>query len=358
MLKRLHRILGLTFVLFWLIEAATGVAIEAWWWLDSARYSEPATSIRPEIVGTSLRGLSGEASSIYSAWSAGTVPGQLKIYYKDRTGKDRVRRIGHAGDLVYDVDATDLSNREGVLRVLADAHETLLVGSFGLWITVLSGVLLSVNLCIGLWMACRRPIRLKALFLWRATPTRLGRALQAHRLAGVWVVLPALALATTGVALALASGLDSLGLGRTDAQGASYEGAGRVPTPSFPKPPIEHIITQAIATASGSRFSAITLPTAENPWYEVRLWSPSDRQAFWGSRVVRVSPRGSPLPSTARSPFAADKISVMFYPIHTGQVGGTWGQIAAFAAGVLLSVTAVLGVMLWRNRSTARRPVS
>ena len=107
------------------------------------------------------------------------------------------------------------------MRVLADAHETLLAGSFGVWMTALSGVLLSVNLCIGLWMACRRPIRLKALFFWRATPMRLGRALQAHRLAGVWVVLPALALATTGVALALGSAMDSLGWGRTDTQVAA-----------------------------------------------------------------------------------------------------------------------------------------
>jgi uncharacterized iron-regulated membrane protein len=357
MLKRLHRILGLSFVLFWLIEAATGAAIEACWWLDTAVYREPATVIRPEVVGSSLRSLSPEASSIYSAWSAGTVPGQLKIYYKDRTGKDRVRRISHAGDLVYDVDAADLSSMEGVLRVLAEAHETLLAGSFGLWMTALSGVLLSVNLCIGMWMACRRPIRLKAMFLWRPTPTRLGRALQAHRLAGVWVVLPALALATTGVALALGSGLELLGWGRTVTQVAANEGATREPTPSIPEPSIERIITQALATATGSSFSAITLPTAQNPWYEVRLRSPSDGRAFWGSRLVRVNPYGSPLSGTAGSPFVSDKISTMFYPIHTGQLGGMWGQIAAFAAGVLLSVTAVLGVVLWRNRSTARRAV-
>ena len=358
MLKRVHRILGLSFVLFWLIEAATGAAIEACWWLDTAVYGEPATAIRPEVVGSSLRSLSGEASSIYSAWSAGTVPGQLKIYYKDRTGKDRVRRIGHAGDLIYDVDAADLSSMEGVLRVLAEAHETLLAGTFGVWMTALSGVLLSVNLTIGMWMACRRPIRLKAIFLWRATPTRLGRAVQAHRLAGVWVVLPALALATTGVALALGSALESLGVGRTDTQLAAHEGSVREPTPSFPEPSVERIITQALATASGTTFSAITLPTAQNPWYEVRLWSPSDGRAFWGSRVVRISRRGSALPSIAGSPFAEEKISVTFYPIHTGQLGGLWGQIAAFAAGVLLCVTAVLGVVLWRNRSTARRPVS
>jgi len=65
MLKRLHRILGLSFVLFWLIEATTGAAIEAWWWLDSAMYGEPAASIRPEVVGSSLRSLSAQASSIY-----------------------------------------------------------------------------------------------------------------------------------------------------------------------------------------------------------------------------------------------------------------------------------------------------
>jgi uncharacterized iron-regulated membrane protein len=358
MLKRLHRILGLSFVLFWLIEAATGAAIEACWWLDTAVYGEPATTIRPEVVGSSLRSLSPQASSIISAWSAGTVPGQLKIYYKDRAGKDRVRRIGHAGDLVYDVDAADLSSMEGVLRVLADAHESLLAGSFGLWMTALSGVLLSVNLSIGMWMACRRPLRFKAIFFWRTTPTRLGRALQAHRLAGVWVALPALVLATTGVALAMGSALDSLGLGRTDTQVAAYEGAAREATPSFPEPSIERIITQALATASGSTFSAITLPTAQNPGYEVRLWSPSDGRAFWGSRVVRVSPRGTPLPSTSGSQSVADKLSPTFYPIHTGQLGGMWGRIAAFAAGVLLCVTAVLGVVLWRNRSTARRPVS
>ena len=357
MLKRLHRILGLSFVLFWLIEAATGVAIEVYWWLDTAVYGEPATSIRPEVVGIALRGLSAEASSIYSAWSAGTVPGQLKIYYKDRIGKDRVRRISHAGDLIYDVDVADLSSMEGVFRMLAEAHETLLAGSFGVLITALSGLLLSVNLCIGVWMACRRPIRLKALFLWRATPTRLGRALQAHRLAGVWVALPALALATTGMALALGSAMDSFGLGRTDTPMAVHETAASKSAPS-PQPSVETIITQALATASGSTFSAITLPTAQNPWYEVRLWSPSDGRAFWGSRLVRFSRRGSPLPSTAGSPFAPDKISATFYPIHTGQLGGMGGQIAAFAAGILLCVTAILGVVLWRNRSTARRPVS
>ena len=93
-----------------------------------------------------------------------------------------------------------------------------------------------------------------------------------------------------------------------------------------PQPSVESIITQALATSSGSTFSAITLPTAQNPWYEVRLRSPSDGRAFWGSRVVRVSPGGSPLPGTAGSPFAPDKISVTFYPIHTGQLGGMWAK--------------------------------
>jgi len=158
------------------------------------------------------------------------------------------------------------------------------------------------------------------------------------------------------VALALGSALDSLGLGRADTQVAAYEGAARQPTSTLPEHSIERIITQALASASGSTFSAITLPTAQNPWYDVRLRSPSDGHAFWGSRLVRVSPRGTPLPGAAGSAFAADKISVTFYPIHTGQLAGRWGQIAAFAAGILLSVTALLGVMLWRKRSTASRP--
>jgi uncharacterized iron-regulated membrane protein len=353
-LKRIHRILGLSFLLFWLIEALSGAWIEGLWWLDRAVYGEPASEIRADIVGSSVRNLSADASVIYSAWSAGNVPNQVKIFYKDRLGKERVRRISNSGRLLYDVGASDLSTMEGELQVLIDLHQSLLAGSFGVWVTALSGAMLTVTLCIGLWMVCRLRMKLKVLLLWRPTRARLGRAMQAHRLAGVWLVLPGLVLAATGAALALHSALEPLGIGSEDTPVA----AARVQSEPHPELSIERIISQALETEGGSTFSAITLPTAETPWYEVRLKSRSDGQAFWGSRAVRISRSGSLIPGKAGSPFVFDRTSSSLYAIHTGQSGGAWGEGVAFAAGLLLILTAVLGIVLWLCRRAVRQPAN
>lgn len=360
LLKKWHRALGLGLALFWLMQVLSGVAIELIWWLDGALYREADAGIHTPVLQRSLDAVQAQGATVSSMWSAGTVVSQMKIYYRDRAGEERVRRVDAAGATLYDVQTDSLLNLEGLAETLSGLHGSLLLGPFGRWLVAVSGVCLVLSLSLGLRLALHGRVRLRDVLAWRPVRSTAVRAFQTHRMAGAWVVIPALALASTGSVLALAASLRSV---QTAAAGVAGEGAGtaasalEVATHAGPAPVIgpARAMDLALDRLPGSRLSALTLPDATHAWYELRVRAPDETERFWGTTRIRVSIDGKVKLVRRGDQPALERAREALYPFHTGQFGGAWLRTTALLAGLLLLLTSVYGILLWDARRAGAR---
>jgi uncharacterized iron-regulated membrane protein len=356
-IKKLHRTLGICAIVFWLAQVVTGIGIEGVWMFDGARYHESGGEPSAAVLGRRLDGVIAEGAKTASLWASGTVPGQMKIFYEDRSGAVRVRRLDGRGNVIYDMSATSLCNHEGILRALSDFHEAFLSGRTGSWIVALSGALLCTNLALGLRLALRGRSRFWQDLFVRPRGSPGVRRYQLHKAAGLWVIIPALVVAVTGTTLAVCKGLAG---GDADPglnpvsddrpSGASNPSDRGVPTTT------RQAIELALGRNPGSSLSAISLPATSQGWYEVLLHRPDEMPRFWGTTRVYISARGAQVLSASaiRQPLIG-QVSEAIYPLHTGQISRLAGRITALCVGLALILAFVLGLALWRTRRGARR---
>lgn len=355
-IKNLHRTLGICAIVFWLAQGVTGIAIEVIWLFEGARYHESGGEPSAAILAQRLDGVIAEGAKAASLWASGTVPGQMKIFYEDRAGAARVRRLDDRGNSIYDMSATSLSNHEGLLRALADLHEAFLSGQTGYWIVALSGALLCTNLALGLRLALRGRSKVWRDLFARPRGSPAVRWCQLHKAAGLWVAIPALVVAVTGTALAVCKGVPVVDTG----PGTSPISADRligVADPSERAVPttIRQAIELALEQNPGSRLSAILLPAAPDGWYQVLVHRPDEMPRFWGTTRVYVSARGAQVLSASviRQPVIG-QVSEAVYPLHTGQIARLAGRITVLCVGLALIMAFVFGLVLWRTRRRAR----
>ena len=362
--KQWHRALGLGLALFWLVQAASGAAIELVWWLDSVSYHDVEAPPRPQVLAHGLETLRAEGASVGSVWSAGTVASQAKFFYSDRQGQYRVRRIDSAGKTLYDVRTDSRLTHEGFMQTISELHKTLLLGPNGQWLVAASGVFLVLSLVLGVQLALRGRVRLRQVLFWKPASSPTVRRFQTHRMLGGWVVIPALALALTGALLAWTEGLQSVRTApaeaassvaaEADSPAASDSSQAEVAGPEETGP--ARAIELALAALPGSRLSALILPDATRNWYEVLVRAPGETQRFWGTTRIHVAALGGKverMPDDALP--ALQRFSEWLYPYHTGLFGGLWMRGTALLVGLVLLVTAVYGLLLWNARRARPR---
>lgn len=356
MIRQLHRTLGISAIVFWLAQIASGIAIEGIWVFDGARYYEYGGQPSPGILGQRLDGVIAEGAKNASLWSSGTMPGQMKIFYQDRAGAARVRRLDDRGNTLYDMSATALTNHEGILRALSDFHEALLSAQTGNWIVALSGALLCTNLALGLRLALRGRSKVWRDLMARPRGSSAVRAYQLHKAVGLWAVIPALVIAVTGTTLAVCKGVPVADTGPGPSPvldewpiGAADHSNHTVPTT------IPRAIELALEYNPGSTLSAVSLPATPQGWYQVLLHRPDEMPRFWGTTRVYVSATGAHVLSASaiRQPVIS-QVSEAIYPLHTGQIARLAGRITVLCIGLASIMAFVLGFVLWRTRRRAR----
>jgi uncharacterized iron-regulated membrane protein len=345
MLKRLHRILGLTAVLFWLVQILTGAGIEALWLIDGAVYrgaDEPADA---KLLAQRVQEVKAAGASGVSLWAAGSVAGQMKIFYTDPAGGARVRRIGTHGEIIYDVSGTSLRNREGLAAGLSLAHETFLGGAWGRWLAAVSGALLVSNLIMGMRLALRGRINWRLFLFGGGTATRTARRFHLHRMGGLWMLIPGLALTMTGVLLGVS---EALSVSPAAAQPVAAQSVDTIGPPTS----LAQAIGSALAEPDDS-LSALVLPTQADGPYELLVRTHLDNPRFWGTTRLRVSAHGDKVLYSHRgADTLSQRMSEAVYPFHTAQVGGVAGRVVALATAVGLLGVIGYGVALWQSRRT------
>lgn len=344
----LHRWLSLAAMLFWVLQAASGVLIVFHWELEDALIRAPHHPTDPAAIETRLRELAplGSGLVIESVWTSGGASDRYDVYVETPDGEaERTVRIDGAGNVLRTLTPIE----SGVFDAIVGFHHDLLAGETGSWIVGISGLLLASNIVIAMFMAWPTRKRLRAL---RPPPKAMHgvqRVYGWHRAIGFWGMLPALALSSAGVLLVFQNSVERW-LDPTSIS-APIEPWTAVSPPGF-----GNVVEAAMALYPDARLADVSFPTAASATWRVRLRTDGEARRAYGRTVVFVSGNSGQilanLPASDNTPRRAFLDGL--FPFHTGEIAGLPGRIAVLATGLWLLSMSLLGFLLWKMRRRAR----
>ena len=339
---RLHRWVALPAAAFWLLQAATGVAIVFHWELEDATFPGAHRATDLDALQARLTALApaGSQRRVVSLWTTAGFADRYKITLAGPTGERTVVRV--AGD------GTILDQRDNRARTPMDTvvslHQTLLGGDTGRWIVEASGVLLLVSLCLGVANAWPRRGGWRLAFTPPSAPSATAQVFGWHRALGLWLAVPAMVLAGAGSLLVFEDNLRAL-------VGGQPVKIAPLP-PTGPAVPFETAAHAALAAAPHSRLTMVAWPTSHDATYRVRLLAPGELRRAYGLTTVFIDANSGRVRQVV--PAGAGPVERRFvdllYAVHTGEAEGLAGRLANLAIGLWLITMIGLGIALWARR--------
>ena len=253
----------------------------------------------------------------------------------------RVLRIDGAGNVLR----IRRDDEQGFVETIVVAHQSLLAGARGRWITGTSGIFLASNLTLGIIAAWPRRGQWKRALKPLTKGSRVATLYSWHRAAGLWLAIPAFCVVTAGVLLAFDDFTESL----------------LHPGPEDP-PPIRSMaplrvgfaraIESALARYPGTVVSGVSFPSKDNATWKITLKQGGELQRAYGKTRVFVSAVDGRVVADFNALTAppARRFLDLVFPFHTGEMFGIFGRIAVMTLGLWLITMIILGVALWRAR--------
>ncbi len=348
---RYHRRISLAVLAFWLVQALTGVLIVFHWEIDDALLPGSRTTLNLPAIEDRINDLALPRSgvSIGSLWESGSGGNRFDLYLDGPEGSSVVRIDGEANILRTRKDGERVRDG-GWIDTLVLLHHNLLLGNTGDWIVGISGILLATNLSLGLISAWPRRGTWRQVLLPKfGKGAKVAQTYSWHRALGLWAVVPALAMAASGVFLVFQSTVETLVNPQVlEAPEQSEKGGQDVGFAAA--------VATALAAFPDARLSGVSLPSDGNGIYRVRMVQDGEMREFYGTTTVLV--RAADGVVVARQDALDDGASRSFvdgfFPFHTGQMGGVLGRVAVLAVGLWLLVMIGLGALLWWRRRSAR----
>lgn len=353
-MRRIHRAVGLAFLLFWIAQAASGAFLVFHRELDDLTLASRGD--RPldlDALVARIDRLEDERGGLATAiFSSTGYSDRYDVHFEDAAGTTILRLDGHGRPLRE--RALEAPIRQGGIYLAVNRlHRNLLAGPGGAWIVGVSGILLVANILIGLRLAWPARAQWRKALLPRPVRSAPAATYGRHRALGLWLGAPALVTIGCGVLLAFEGGTARL-LG---AEGAR--------PPQREREAAATIIGPAEAARAGLRlypeadFTGLLIPSAASGLYTVFLRQPLEPDQPEGATRIFVAADtgtvvGSFDPLRAEP---AERFMGLLFPIHTGRIGGYAGRFAVLAIGLWLIAMVALGLLLWRARrgGTTRR---
>lgn len=344
---RIHRWLSLSACLIWGLQALSGSLLLFDRDILDARIPGAHQATNPHKIEAALDRTTALGASIRTITTTAGAPDRYIVQFDDRSGDSR--------ETVIDGEGTLLASRNGdVLNTIFDAvdtlHTELFMGSAGTLVLGVSGVLLLTNIALGLASALGKGFVLKRAMRPPFGGVSRTRLFQWHRAAGLWGMIPAVVIVTTGGVMALSPQVEGLLSARSAPAPISAMAHARATI----------TLSSAIRTAQqrypGASLADVRFPTRATGVYRVRLRQASEWLRAFGRTTVYVDANTGAILvdiDPARQP-AGRRFLDNLYPIHTGEVAGTGGRIAVLAVGLWLLTMLSLGLALWNTRR--RRP--
>ncbi len=355
-IKKLHRYLSLTFLLFWLMQALTGVLISFRWELDDFFLGGQATHFDLDAFSDRLMDVQNDPRyQVRSVWTSGGHADRYDFFLIKAAGGSAVMRIDGSGKLLRVRNDDQWFSAGGIYDSATTLHANLFAGDLGHWLISFSGLLLLSNLILGLKLAWPRKGQWRRSLTTKpvgALPTRLYGW---HRLLGLWFAIPALFVVLCGSMLALSDPFTAAMNWNSPLPDLTDKTQLQSHWDKGPVSPA-HAIRAALVLHPQAQFSGMYPPNAEDPFYTIRLLTPTEPGQKFGKTAVLVSPvSGKVLVDQAANAYPIPRRLVnSLFPLHTGQIAATPGRLVNLLVGVFLLTMMGLGFALWWKRRARR----
>jgi uncharacterized iron-regulated membrane protein len=329
---------SLAAVLFWLLQAATGVLAVFHWELDDATVAGAHRATDFRAIERSL-----STKSVSSMWTTAGAADRYDVYLPDR-----VARIDGRGSILRERLDGERFVSGGLIQTLVVIHQSLLGGDRGRLIVGISGLLLLSNLLMGIavawprggqWGKAIRPLRGGSRVAWLYSW---------HRAAGLWFAVPALLVVSGGTLIAF------------DGYTKSLLNAHDMEAPQIGSHGVRAVGMAAAAEAALSRYpgavvSGIDFPPAGNAVWKITLKQRGEWRRAYGKTRVFVSAVDGRIVGGHDALAAPPQRRFVdsLFAFHTGEMGGIAGRIVVVIAGLWLIAMIVLGINLWSARRAA-----
>ncbi len=347
-LRKVHRLISLVVVFFWMVQAATGLLIVFQNELDALAIPEGASS--PASFGAVEAGLHDvlkrpDVSRISSAYAMNEDFNEFDVYIVLTDGSYNVLRVDAEGHILRELPSNPEVLDAGFFELVLELHTKLWAGSFGHYIVGVSGILLVSNLLIGLKLAWPKRGNWKRALSVPKKATGASAMYGFHRALGLVFVVPALLFMGAGAILSWEDLLTSI-------IGAPQPAPEVSAVDKLSPIGLDIAVEKAQETFPGSQVSVFTLPTTEKPYYRIRLLQDGELRRLYGNTNVYIDAvKGNVLGADdALAAPVGQRFLDSLYPIHNGGAFGLLGRLALFLTGALLIIMMVLGIRLWMLR--------
>lgn len=351
--RTVHRYLGRCAAALWILQAVTGMLLVFHQPIDASALREFDAPAHLKSLDASLHELASRfpGSRSLEYFPAGGAPGQTDVVIDRPGGIQAVVRLRDSSGAIVSVNAwVSPWWRLGFFGLVTLFHERLLGGTLGRWLIAASGILLTLNVLMGLRLAWPPRGQWRAALIPRRSKAKSAAVWGWHRALGLWLAPLGLVAASTGAILA---GTASLQPGGTDTPIHIKHPV----KPDDPALPSSAAAAAALARYPDATLSVVSMPHQDDPWYTIRMRRSGELRRVFGTTVVYVNPANGAiigiqdaLAATPAARFLAD-----LYPVHTGEWGGFATRLVAFTGGLWITATAALGLTLWWTRRRARR---
>lgn len=347
-----HRYLGRCAAGLWILQAVTGMLLVFHQSLDVSALREFGAPAHLRSLDASLREIGRQfpGSKILEYFPAGGAPGQTDVVLARPEGTQVVVHLRDSSGAILSVNAWESPWwRLGFFRLVTLFHERLLGGTVGRWLIATSGMLLTLNVLMGLRLAWPLRGQWRTALIPRRTKARSAAVWGWHRALGLWLAPLGLISASTGALLASTASL------QLSATAAPIHLKSPLAS-SDPAVPPSAAATAALARYPDATLSVVSMPDEREPLYTIRIRRSGELRRVFGTTVVYVNPTDGAIIGSqdALAATPAAKVLADLYPIHTGEWGGFATRLVAMAAGLWIAVTAALGLTLWWTRRRAR----
>jgi uncharacterized iron-regulated membrane protein len=326
------------------------------WEVDDATTSRaPARALDLAAIGARIRAIESQqpGTKVTQLWETGGVNGRVDLYVDAPDGSTSIVRVDGDGDVLRSRSSDWDWRNGGFISAAADLHQTLFAGDTGKRILGVSGIFLLVSIVMGIVLAWPARLRQwKTVLAPRAPRPGVARRYAWHRAAGLWLAVPAMLFLAAGVLLTFESPLEHM-------LGLDAEPAELAAVPKIEGEPIapERAIALALQRLPRSELGGAVFPTADSPWYRVRLHQPAEMRRVYGMTVVYLAGVDGRILRVEDAVAAPKRLAFMnsLYPVHTGQAMGWIGRVLALVVALWLSTMLVLGFGLWLKRRGVKR---
>ena len=220
------------------------------------------------------------------------------------------------------------------------------------------GVAMVVSMATGLYLWWPRNRNWRTAFTIKRGARGRRRLLDLHNLFAVYLYVPLLIIAMTGVYFLRPDWIDPMislvSVDRTpdpDAL-ARLSKPGSCPARTTPG----DAAALALASYTSSRLAAVIIPNPQNQPLVVQL-APPDNLGMKGQTQVFIDPECPRILTSldGDATVASESFKAIVHPLHFNLMLGRFGQVIVFLAGLLLPVSWVTGLLLWLDKRKNRR---